>query len=194
VDERGTLIPALIPEGTPARHRAVRRAGRFIFGNEACAALLRTVLASMLLLTPPGSAAEPFSRGVLWRLDRPGVATSWVFGTLHSNDPRVTALPAPVAEAFSRARTFAMESFWSETGDAQFYEAMQFDDGRLPLRCSATMRTRNSRKSSTAWRRPRRHWPVPSPGPPCSASPPRAAPARDPRSIADCGSQLASGA
>jgi uncharacterized protein YbaP (TraB family) len=92
--------------------------------------LLVPILASALIAIAPGAAAEPYARGLLWRVDRPGVSTSWVFGTLHSNDPRVRTLPEPVASAFSHARTFAMEIFWSEAGDAQFYEAMQFDDGR----------------------------------------------------------------
>jgi uncharacterized protein YbaP (TraB family) len=78
----------------------------------------------------PCAASEPFAHGLLWRLDKPGVPASWVFGTLHSNDPRVTTLPVPVAHAFSQAQTFAMEIYWSETEDQQFYEAMQFDDGR----------------------------------------------------------------
>jgi len=88
------------------------------------------VLALALAAPTAGGAAEPFAQGLLWRLDKPGVPTSWVFGTLHSNDPRVTALPVPVARAFAQARTFAMEIFWSEFEDAYFFDAMQFDDGR----------------------------------------------------------------
>ena len=95
-----------------------------------CAALCRVALALVLALAAPCAASEPFARGLLWRLDKPGVPASWVFGTLHSNDPRVRALPVPVAHAFSQARTFAMEIYWSETEDQRFYEAMQFDDDR----------------------------------------------------------------
>jgi uncharacterized protein YbaP (TraB family) len=94
------------------------------------AALRRAVLALALAALPAGGAADPFAHGLLWRLDKPGVPASWVFGTLHSNDPRVTALPVPVARAFARARTFAMEIFWSEFEDAYFFDAMQFDDGQ----------------------------------------------------------------
>ncbi|HEV8259001.1 MAG TPA: TraB/GumN family protein [Casimicrobiaceae bacterium] len=95
-----------------------------------CAALSRVALALVLALAAPCAESEPFAQGLLWRLDKPGVPASWVFGTLHSNDPRVKTLPVPVAHAFSRARTFAMEIYWSETEDKQFYEAMQFDDDR----------------------------------------------------------------
>jgi hypothetical protein len=107
-----------------------RRAHRFTCGCVTCAALWRTVLALIVALAAPCAASEPFAQGLLWRLDKPGVPASWVFGTLHSNDPRVRALPVPVAHAFSQARTFAMEIYWSETEDEQFYEAMQFDDDR----------------------------------------------------------------
>jgi uncharacterized protein YbaP (TraB family) len=87
-------------------------------------------LALIAALAVPCAAAEPFAQGLLWRLDKPGIPPSWVFGTLHSNDPRVRTLPVPVAHAFSQARTFAMEIYWSETEDEHFYEAMQFDDDR----------------------------------------------------------------
>ena len=112
-----------------SRHPAERRADRFTCGR-ACAALCRVALALVLALAAPCAESEPFAQGLLWRLDKPGVPASWVFGTLHSNDPRVRALPVPVAHAFSQARTFAMEIYWSETQDEQFYEAMQFDDDR----------------------------------------------------------------
>jgi uncharacterized protein YbaP (TraB family) len=73
--------------------------------------------------------AEPYDRGLLWRIDKPGVAPSYVFGTLHSADPRVTALTPPVARAFASCRTFATEVYLSDVADARFFEAMQFDDG-----------------------------------------------------------------
>jgi len=38
--------------------------------------------------------------GRLWRVAREGTAPSYVFGTMHSADPRVTDLPEPVWQAF----------------------------------------------------------------------------------------------
>ena len=75
------------------------------------------------------AAAEPFDRGLLWRLDKLGASPSWVYGTLHSSDPRVTALPPPVASALGAARTFAMEIYLTDVEAAAFFEASQFDDG-----------------------------------------------------------------
>jgi uncharacterized protein len=76
------------------------------------------------------AAADPLHRGLLFRLDRTGVPPSYVFGTLHSADPRVTALPAPVRRAFDDARTFAPEIHLSERDIADFFANAQFDDGR----------------------------------------------------------------
>jgi len=95
-----------------------------------CTALRHAAGLAAVTFAVSNALAEPFDRGLLWELERPGVPPSWVFGTLHSNDPRVTALPAPVAHAFARARTFAMEIYLSEFEEADFFEAMQFDDGR----------------------------------------------------------------
>ncbi len=72
----------------------------------------------------------PFSRGVLFRIDRPGVPPSYVFGTVHSGDPRVVALAKPVREALAAARTLALEIRLGEGDIAAFFDAAQFDDGR----------------------------------------------------------------
>ena len=76
------------------------------------------------------ASAEPYARGILFRVDRPGVAASYVFGTVHSADPRVTTLAKPVMDAFSSARTFALENHLGEGDVAALFEAAQFDDGR----------------------------------------------------------------
>jgi uncharacterized protein YbaP (TraB family) len=63
--------------------------------------------------TTPAIAAHEdgsrFTRGLLWRIESPGRAPSHLFGTIHSTDPRVLALPAPVKEAFDRSSSFTME-------------------------------------------------------------------------------------
>lgn len=55
------------------------------------------------------AAAAPFGRGVLFRLSRPGIAESYLFGTMHSADPRVAQLPNEVAAAIGTARVVALE-------------------------------------------------------------------------------------
>jgi uncharacterized protein YbaP (TraB family) len=85
---------------------------------------------ALLFAAAAASAAEPFSRGLLFRVDRPGARISWVFGTIHSADPRALALPPPVARAFAQARAFAGEILVTEVDTDDFTELAQFDDGR----------------------------------------------------------------
>lgn len=107
----------------PARVGRGRFARRLVLRVAGLALMLAAASATAL-------AAEPYRHGLLWRLDKPGVPSSWVYGTLHSSDPRVTVLPHPVERAFASARAFAMEIYLSEVEEAGFFDAMQFDDQR----------------------------------------------------------------
>ncbi|MCX7890965.1 MAG: TraB/GumN family protein [Burkholderiales bacterium] len=76
--------------------------------NPPCRA--RALLAAGLACLPLASlAAEPFSAGLLFRVAKPGVPPSFVFGTVHVADPRVLELAPPVAQAFRASRAFAAE-------------------------------------------------------------------------------------
>ena len=72
----------------------------------------------------------PFSRGLLWRVSKPGVAASHVFGTIHVADPRVLLIPDPVMRALAQAKSYAMEIQFNPAVEARFFEAAQFEDGR----------------------------------------------------------------
>jgi uncharacterized protein YbaP (TraB family) len=47
--------------------------------------------------------------GRLFRVERAGVPASWLFGTVHSSDPRTERLPAQLGEAMKGARVLAVE-------------------------------------------------------------------------------------
>ena len=84
-----------------------------------------------IVATPVLAASgEPDSRGLLFRIDRQGVAPSYLFGTVHSADPRVTVLPRPVADAFASVRTLALENHLAEGDVTALFAAAQFDDSR----------------------------------------------------------------
>jgi uncharacterized protein YbaP (TraB family) len=55
-------------------------------------------------------AAAANGTGLLWKIEKEGVAASWLFGTIHVPDPEVTTLPPGVASAFDAARVLAVES------------------------------------------------------------------------------------
>lgn len=54
-------------------------------------------------------AADSFDSGLLWRVERAGVTSSYLFGTMHSDDPSVVKLPRPVQRAFDQARSLTLE-------------------------------------------------------------------------------------
>ncbi len=76
-------------------------------------------------------AAEPrYDRGRLFRIDRPGLPASYVFGTLHSDDPRVAALPTKVSDALGKVRTAAFETLLVDRDVAEFAAAARYEDQR----------------------------------------------------------------
>ncbi len=54
--------------------------------------------------------ATPNGRGKLWRIEKTGTEPSYLFGTMHVTDPRVTQLPAPAEKAFEAAGTVVIET------------------------------------------------------------------------------------
>ncbi len=75
-------------------------------------------------------AQARFSRGLLWRVSKPGVAPSHVFGTIHVADPRALLIPDPVMQALAQSKSYAMEIELNPAVEARFFEAAQFEDGR----------------------------------------------------------------
>lgn len=56
------------------------------------------------------AAKVPFGEGLLFKLEKEGVAPSYLFGTMHMTDPRVVALPKAADEALNGAQIVAIES------------------------------------------------------------------------------------
>ena len=56
--------------------------------------------------------ADAFKNGksLLWRIEKDGSPESYLFGTVHITDPRVHALPKPVAKAFDASRLLILEA------------------------------------------------------------------------------------
>jgi hypothetical protein len=96
-------------------------------------ALLVLIAGAFALPAAAGSVRKSpnrFARGLLWRVARPGVAPSYVFGTIHLADPRVLDFPEPVTLALSRSRRYFIETHHGAPERARFFEAAQFEDGR----------------------------------------------------------------
>ncbi|MGM4912183.1 TraB/GumN family protein [Rhizobium sp. 768_B6_N1_8] len=54
--------------------------------------------------------ATPNGKGVFWKIEKPGLKTSWLLGTMHVTDPRVLNLPPRAQEAHDGADTVVIES------------------------------------------------------------------------------------
>jgi len=110
-------------------------------------AAVRTLWLGLLLLAPLASRAadcrpaaatgkavadksRDFNHGLLWKIEAPGSAPSHLFGTYHTNDPRITTLPCPVQEVFNRATSYTMEVIANGAGIVSMAEAMFFNDGK----------------------------------------------------------------
>lgn len=54
--------------------------------------------------------ATPNGEGLLWKLEKPGQNPSWLYGTMHVTDPRVTTLEPAAQKAFDASHSFVMET------------------------------------------------------------------------------------
>jgi uncharacterized protein len=57
------------------------------------------------------------AEALLWRIEKPGVAPSHLFGTVHVSDPRVTTLSPAITAALTSAKTVALEIAEISTAD-----------------------------------------------------------------------------
>lgn len=73
-------------------------------------ALAAFCLTLLYLFSAAGALAAPrFEAGLLWKIERPGLAPSYLFGTMHSEDPQVLALPPVVQQTFDAANGLTLE-------------------------------------------------------------------------------------
>jgi uncharacterized protein len=92
--------------------------------------LSAVALLAAVLAAAPALAAEPYERGLLWRIEGKGAAPSHVFGTVHLADPRVTRLPSAVAREFDRARSVSLELTLDNSNILALANRMVYADGR----------------------------------------------------------------
>jgi uncharacterized protein YbaP (TraB family) len=72
-----------------------------------------------------------YGQGLLWRVDRADVPPSYVFGTAHSKDPRITRLAEPVAAAFETASSLTIEIVHTPEVDRAVERAVKIPDGNV---------------------------------------------------------------
>jgi uncharacterized protein YbaP (TraB family) len=91
---------------------------------------LVAILVAVLWL-PAGRAADaPFERGLLFAVDSEGRSPCYLFGTIHSSDPRVLALAPEVSAAFHASRTLVLEAIPDAEAILHSMVTMVYTDGR----------------------------------------------------------------
>ncbi|OJF96469.1 TraB/GumN family protein [Pararhizobium antarcticum] len=56
------------------------------------------------------AAAVPNGRGTFWKIEKTGIAPSYLLGTMHVTDPRVLAMPEGAETAYAQSATVIVES------------------------------------------------------------------------------------
>jgi uncharacterized protein len=100
---------------------------------------LRRVLAGILgsclifaLLSPAMARQPPAAQGLLYEVRSPsGAASSFLFGTIHSEDHRVIDLPAEVRSALDASPRLALEVVPDAAAIIKAMVTMAYTDGRL---------------------------------------------------------------
>jgi len=77
-----------------------------------------------------GQSAADGTRGLLWKIESKNGKPSYLFGTIHVADPRVTNLPPPVRAVFDAADGLFVEVVPNVENMARLTRSMRFSDGR----------------------------------------------------------------
>ena len=98
----------------------------------ACLALLSWLVTAVGCV--PAPVQQPLSggdtRARLWRIQPPSGFPSHIFATLHSNDPRVTALSGAVRDAFDASTRLVTELDLGPAGSRLAVRHISLEDGR----------------------------------------------------------------
>jgi len=69
-------------------------------------------------------------KGLLWKIEKPGIAPNYLFGTMHVSDPAVVRLAPEVEQAFMGADHFVLEMLLNFKAVAYVTQVSFFNDGR----------------------------------------------------------------
>lgn len=68
-------------------------------------------------------------QALLWKVQSPRGAVSFLFGTIHSDDPRVLDLPKPISLAFDKAKTVVLEMDLGEVSQGAMSQVVMLPQG-----------------------------------------------------------------
>ena len=70
-----------------------------------------------------------FSDALLWKVSKAGNSSSYIFGTIHVSDPRITNIPEVVKSALNNSDTFVMEALPTAEEAFLLSQMMFYADG-----------------------------------------------------------------
>jgi len=88
------------------------------------------LMVSIVWVMPTVADELPFSQGVLFQIEKEGVSVGYLFGTIHSEDQRILALPGPVERAFTESPRLYLEVDMDAANLLASVAGMLLDDGR----------------------------------------------------------------
>lgn len=96
------------------------------------ARILRQLSIAVLLVLPHAAAAEGLrhGHGLLWQVVYEAKPVAHIFGTMHSADPEILALPPPVQQAFRAAPSLSVEVILDEGAMQRISAAMRLPKGQ----------------------------------------------------------------
>lgn len=71
-----------------------------------------------------------YQHGILWQINSPQGKTSYLFGTIHVEDPRILKLPDKVHKVFIRSKSITLEIIPDDSAQQAAMGSMLFTDGR----------------------------------------------------------------
>ena len=71
---------------------------------------------------------DAFSSGLLWKVETPSGQSSYLFGTIHSQDRAVSQFPPHVRLALAQSQPFIIESVLSEESNKIFFDSIFFPE------------------------------------------------------------------
>lgn len=80
----------------------------------------------LMFSTAPAADDVALQKGLLWQIDQVGLTPSYLFATLHSEDPRIIQLPLIAQTRFEHAKSAAIEVVMDIPSVQQFSNAMFF--------------------------------------------------------------------
>ncbi|TDX99340.1 TraB/GumN family protein [Thiohalophilus thiocyanatoxydans] len=89
--------------------------------------VLRIAVVGLTLLSLSVAQAQ---QGLLWEIKPESGSASYLLGTIHSEDPRVTQLPPPIQKTFDQSEIFCAEMKMDATTQMQMSQGMMYLDGQ----------------------------------------------------------------